>query len=85
MTPLLIFIAIQIIGWLTAYPRNKKWTLEQKMASGREGDEWCYADAIKALISCFFLWMLVWAWYAFEKLHDIGMEEHRWWNKKSNW
>ena len=49
-----IILILYIIGAVTAYPRNKKWTIENIL--NNKPDDWTNQEMVQAIVSCAFLW-----------------------------
>lgn len=71
-----LFLILWLVGAITAYPRNKKWTKENILIG--ESDEWTNQEMIQAVITCLIAWWFVWAWFVLEKIPDID-----WFTKKA--
>lgn len=79
---LIIFIAVWIIGWLTAYPKNKKFRLSEINYYKNKPKVWTNKKMLESLFICFILWYLVWFWYLFEKYDDF-IDNWTWLDKPS--
>lgn len=74
---LAIIILIHLIGWITSYPRHKKWIMEYKRT-------WTHGDCILALCVCFCVWPFIWISYFVARLFDSTiLNPEGWWNRKS--
>lgn len=70
-------ILIQLIGWISAYPRYKKWTMESKIT-------WTNGDCIFGIFICFFIWPFAWIGFLVNALLDATIfNPQGWWNRKS--
>ena len=83
MTPYILSI-IQILGWITAYPKNKRWRIKEELLVGYSND-WTNADAILSIFICFFLWIFIWLGFIGKMWEDdkILLKLKNWLDKKS--
>ena len=67
-----VILIIWIIGTVTAYPRHKKWVIENIES------DYDNSQMLLGLFACICMWYFVWAWFLFEKIGDLD-----WMHKKS--
>ena len=70
---------IVIIGWLImsmlAYPRNKKWCIENDACNC---DGWSISDMGLSIFASITMWYIILTWYVFEKIQYLDF-----WDKPS--
>lgn len=74
---LAIIILIHLIGWISSYPRHKKWMMDHRIT-------WTHGDLILTLFICFCIWPLVWLCTLVNWFMDATiLNPEGWWNRKS--
>lgn len=78
----IVLILIQITGWITAYPRNKKWVMKYDMT---EEDVWTNAKMLTTIFVCCFMWYFVWFFVIIDKINNWKLKKIKkgWLDKKS--
>lgn len=73
-----LYALIWVIGAITAYPKNRKWLIEEGIT--RSGRRWTSGDALNSIFTCTLFWYIVWIWYLcilWDRYYS------KWWNKDS--
>ena len=93
-TTLLLFIIVWTIGWLTSYPRHKKWALTDRSAFNEvfpfvkpNKRVWTNRNFLFSIfITCLFWWWFIWIWIIISYLHDktVFGKIGDWLDKKSS-
>ena len=81
-----VIVIVWIIGWLTSYPRYKKYIKEEFQENYRHIDlkfEWTKLDMLKAIGTCFTFWYIVWIYYVLIWIDNIISDKDGWFQKKS--
>jgi len=71
-----IILILYIIGAVTAYPRYKKWTIQNIL--NNKPDDWTNQEMVQAIVWCAFLWELIWFGFLIRKIEDLD-----WFYKKA--
>lgn len=78
---MIIICFLYCVGIIVAYPRHKKWLLENDMMHPG-GADWRRIDMIKCSATCFMFWWFILCYYAFEHADDI-IDDIRWLHEKT--
>lgn len=72
-----------VIGWLVAYPRHKKYLLEESTGYGRWTPmKWTNLEMIKCFATCLWAWWIVLGYYLLVKVGEF-IDDWKWLHKRS--
>ncbi len=89
MKALIIIGLIQLVGWISAYPRHKKWMLEQNEVTGEpmvKDGIWTNLNAISSIAISFMCWWFIWMWYfgtKWDNWRESESYDNSWFNRRS--
>lgn len=69
----LIIILVWVIMALTAYPRHKRWVIEDRDSWNRNRERWTNNNMIWAIFVCLIGWPIVWIWYIVVTISEMDV------------